>query len=338
LEIKKNNVKVVFFQRKPRPNKNFSIEILFDQIRSNLPKEIECAVEISKYYSKGLLKRLYISFAAMFKQGDVNHVTGDVNFLAIFLKKRKTVLTILDLGLMGHPNPIARKILQYFWIQLPVTRAGYVTTISTATKNELLKFSNIQESKVQVLYIPVANSMEYKPKVFNTEKPVILQIGTKDNKNLVRLSQALKGIPCQLSIVGVLTEGQLISLQENVIDYTNVVNISNEELKQKYEEADLLAFVSTYEGFGMPIVEAQIVGRPVITSNLLSMPEVAGEGAHFIDPYNVEDIRTGILKIIEDDNYRNELIEIGRKNAIRFSVETISNQYAELYKSILKAN
>lgn len=328
-------MKVVFFQRKPRPNKNFSIEILFDQIRSNLPKEIECIVEISNYYSKGLFKRLYISFDAMFKQGDVNHVTGDINFVAIFLKKNKTILTVLDLGLMNHPNPIARKILQLFWVQLPVKRAGYITTISAATKQELLKFVNVNEKKIRVMYIPVAKLMEYKPKEFNEGCPEILQIGTKDNKNILRLAEALNGISCKLQIVGELTGKQIQTLELNQINYSNSVNISNEELKNSYESADMLAFVSTYEGFGMPIVEAQIVGRVVITSNLLSMPEVAGEAAHLVDPYDINDIRTGILKIIEDSTYRKELIEKGRVNANRFSVDTITKQYEDLYKSIV---
>lgn len=327
-------MKVVFFQRKPRPNKNFSIEILFEQIRNHLPQDIDSVTEISKYYSKGLFNRIYITIAAAFKQGDVNHVTGDITFVTFFLKKRKTILTVLDLGLMNHPNPFLRKILQIFWVQLPVKRAGYITTISAATKTELLKFVDVDEKKVRVLYIPVADLMEYKPKEFNKEKPTILQIGTKENKNIIRLAQALKGISCKLSIVGLLTKNQISALDENAIDYVNVINISNEELKQQYEKSDMLAFVSTYEGFGMPIVEAQIVGRPVITSNLLSMPEVAGDAAHLVDPYDVQNIRNGILKIIADENYRNNLVEKGRKNAIRFSVGTITNQYAELYREI----
>lgn len=328
-------MKVVFYQRKPRPNKNFSIEILFDRIRSQLPKEIVTVTEISKYYSKGLIKRIYITMDAAFKQGDVNHVTGDVNFLTIFLKKKKTVLTVLDLGLLNHSNPLARKILKIFWIQLPVKRAGYVTTISAATKTELLKHVNVSENKVRVMYIPVADLMEYKPKPFNESKPVILQIGTKDNKNLIRLTSALKGISCHLSIVGELNEQQLNALASSGVEYTNVVNISNEELKEQYEKSDLLAFVSTYEGFGMPIVEAQIVGRPVITSNLLSMPEVANDGALLVDPYNVEEIRTGIQKIINDSNYREDLIENGKSNAKRFSVDTITKQYELLYREIV---
>jgi len=166
-------MKVVFFQRKPRPNKNFSLEILFDQIRSHLPKDIQPVTEIATYYSNGFFKRLYIALEVIFKQGDVNHVTGDINFATFFLKKKKTVLTILDVGLMNHPNPFFRKILQIFWVQIPVKRAGYVTTISVATKTELLKFVNVDEQKVQVLYIPVADLMEYKPKVFDEKKPTI---------------------------------------------------------------------------------------------------------------------------------------------------------------------
>lgn len=330
-------MKVVFFQRKPRPNKNFSLEILFDQIRENLPEDIHWTIEIAKYYSNGFLKRVYIAIAALFKQGDVNHVTGDINFVAIFLKKKKTVLTVLDLGLMKHPNPIARKILQLFWVQLPVKRAGYITTISAATKNELLKFVNVDEKKIRVLYVPVAKGLEYVPKNFNITTPIILQIGTKENKNLIRLTKALRGLSCKMEIVGELSQEQLLSLAENKIDYNNSINISNEELKEKYKQADMLAFVSTYEGFGMPIIEAQIVGRPVITSNLLSMPEVAGDGAHLIDPYNIDEIRAGIQKIIEDEEYRNNLIEKGRENALRFSVETITNEYADLYREIIRS-
>jgi glycosyltransferase involved in cell wall biosynthesis len=327
-------MKVVFFQRKPRPNKNFSLEILFDQVRAYLPKEIQSITHIASYYSNGFFKRLYIAIEVIAKQGDVNHVTGDITFATIFLKKSKTVLTILDLGLMNHSNSFLRKILQIVWVQIPVKRAGYITTISSATKQELLKVVNVNEKKVRVLYIPVAEGLEYKPKQFNSECPVILQIGTKENKNLNRLAQALNGVSCELSIVGELTKEQIEVLNENNINFKNAFNISNNELRLKYEEADLLAFVSTYEGFGMPIVEAQIVGRPVITSDLLSMPEVAGDGALLIDPYNIEEIKKGIVKIISNETYRNNLIEKGRVNAIRFGVDTITDQYAKLYHEI----
>lgn len=331
-------MRVVFFQRKPRPNKNFSLEILFDQIRENLSKDINWKIEIAKYYSNGLFKRVYIAIEAIFKQGDVNHVTGDIGFVALFLKKRKTILTILDTGILNQSSLITRKIIQLIWVQLPIKRVAYVTTISNASKKELLKYVNVDEKKVRVIYIPVSKGMEFSLKTFNTATPVILQIGTKKNKNLIRLAQALNGISCKLEIVGELNQEQLLALADSKIDFNNAVNISNEELKEKYQQADMLAFVSTYEGFGMPIVEAQLIGRPVITSNLLSMPEVAGDGAVLVNPYNIEDIRNGILKIINDKEYREQLVSNGRVNAERFLVKKIANQYTDLYKEVYISN
>ena len=331
-------MKVVFFQRKPVPNKNFSIEILFNQIRSNLPKEIVAVTEIAKYYSKGFFKRLYITIDVVFKQGDVNHITGDINFISLFLHKKKTIITFLDLRVLQNSNPIKKKILAFFWVKIPVWRSGYITTISAATKKTLLNYMNIAEDKVRVMYIPVADMMEYTPKHFDKENITILQIGTKKNKNILRLIEAIKDIPCKLEIVGILDNEQLTLLNNYKINFTNSVNISNEELKEKYIQSDLLAFVSTHEGFGMPIVEAQLVGRPVITSNLLSMPEVAGNDACIVNPYNVEEIKNGLLKIINQDNYRETLVKNGLENAKRFDVKMISEQYANLYREINNKN
>lgn len=328
-------MKVVFFQRKPRPHKNFSVEMLFDQVRSYLPSDIEYKIHIAKHYSNGFFNRLFISIDAMFNQSDVNHVTGDIGFITIFLSGKKTVLTMLDVGSLNDANPIMKKILQWFWVQWPVYKASYVTTISEASKKELLKYINVKhKKKIQIIYVPVSDQLIYVAKTFNEDCPVILQIGTKQNKNIPRLIEAIKGVNCTLEIVGVLNQSQIDILELNNINYRNSVNLTNDELRKKYEEADLVAFVSTYEGFGMPIVEAQIVGRPVVTSNILSMPEVAGNGADLVDPFDVESIRNGILRVINDTNYREKLIEAGKINAERFSAKDIANQYAKLYRSL----
>ena len=78
-------MKVVFFHRKPRPNLNFSVENLYRQIRARLPEEVHWQVKELRYFSNGFFRRLAISLEAAFNQGDVNHVTGDINFIAIFL-------------------------------------------------------------------------------------------------------------------------------------------------------------------------------------------------------------------------------------------------------------
>ena len=84
----------------------------------------------------------------------------------------------------------------------------------------------------------------------------------------------------------------------------------------------------------MPIVEAQIVGRPVVTSNCASMPEVAGDAAVLVDPFSVTSIREGFLKIITDDEYRRELVERGFSNAKRFDNVAIARQYISIYESL----
>ena len=99
--------------------------------------------------------------------------------------------------------------------------------------------------------------------------------------------------------------------------------------------ADILAFVSTYEGFGLPIIEAQAIGRVVITSNLASMPEVAGKGALFVNPFSVEEIREGIVSLIENEHDRATLIKRGLENVKRFDKEKIANQYQEIYDEFL---
>jgi glycosyltransferase involved in cell wall biosynthesis len=98
--------------------------------------------------------------------------------------------------------------------------------------------------------------------------------------------------------------------------------------------ADIIALASSYEGFGMPILEGQAVGRPVITSNILSMPEVAGNAACLVDPYDPSSIRQGILKIIQDAAYRDELVRKGFANVKRFDPQVIALQYLDLYKKV----
>ncbi|MFT3703622.1 MAG: glycosyltransferase family 1 protein [Agriterribacter sp.] len=326
-------IKVVFFQRKPLPIHK-SIEFIFEDVRQRLAGRIFSVKKVFSFYSKGIVDRLQIMVEAYKNQGDINHITGDVHFAAILLNKKKTILTIHDCGMLASSSGIKHFLFKFFWFTYPLKKCNLVTVVSETTKKELIKYTNCSSDKIHVIPVAVSSLFVYEPKPFNHIKPVILQFCTTPNKNTERVIVALKGIACDLLIIGKLTSSQKELLKQTNINYKNVENISEKELVEHYKSSDMLSFVSTYEGFGMPIIEAQATGRPVITSNISSMPEIAGKAACLVNPYNIDEIRNGILKIINDTAYRQELINEGLKNCRRFEGDTIANEYLQLYKTM----
>lgn len=329
--------RITYFLRKRRKGANFSVEQIFDDLAKRFNAKYNIHQKILPYVSSGVLKRVVNVLAAACSQGDVNHVTGDINYVAILLKKRKNISTILDLGILHRTSGLKRKILLTIWFKWPVHRSKWVTVISEATKQDLITNVKCNPDKIKVIYVPISKSFKRVNKEFNKECPTIMQIGGAPNKNLKGLIAAVQGIKCQLLIIGKISDENLKSLEQLNIDYVNKVGIPFDEVIESYVSSDILFFASTFEGFGMPILEAQAVGRPVITSNILSMPEVGGDAALYVNPLNTEEIKKAILSIIHDEKIRNSLIKKGFENAIRFDAEYIAKQYDTLYQDILNA-
>ncbi|MFB9054527.1 glycosyltransferase family 4 protein [Formosa undariae] len=330
-------MKITYFFR--HPNKNYmSIEQLFlNFIQPSLNSSIDFKNYYLKSNCKGALNRFKAIKEVVSEQGEINHITGDVHFISILLNKKKTILTIHDLEFIERESGLKRWFLKFFWVTLPIYRVRFITTISEETKIQLLKMiPKRMTSKIVVIPNCInTDQITFNPKPSIDTIPVLLQIGTRHNKNIGNLIKAIVGIPCILNIVGELNEEQLEMLAENKIQYFNFVNISYPKIVDLYKQCDIVTFISTYEGFGLPILEANATGRPVITSNVSCMPEVSGGSTLLVNPYDVVEIRNGIYKLIKDQELRDFLVAKGQENVKRYSSAKIAESYELLYNQIL---
>ncbi len=267
----------------------------------------------------------------------VNHVTGDINFSVVFMFRAKTVLTIHDLGLVEHYHGFRRFIFRLFWFYLPVKRADIVTCISQKTKEGLVKLLRVHPDKIRVIHNPVGIHYKYTEHRFNSQCPVILHVGTNSKKNLARVIMALQGIPCELRIIGKLGPRLIELLKKHGIRYSNVYNLTEEEVVHEYNQCDVVSFPSLYEGFGMPIIEGQTTGRVVLTSLREPMTEVAGQGALFVDPTDVASIREGFKRLIAEPELRDRLIWEGRRNAEQYQPRVIADAYQRIYDELSRS-
>jgi glycosyltransferase involved in cell wall biosynthesis len=334
--MKGNKSKIIFFIRKKRKIGNNSIENYFNTVVSNVNSEFDSKLIAMPFFSNGLINMVLNSIFCYFNQGDVNHVTGDIHYVTIFLKKSKTILTIHDCGRILDLSGIKLSIYKLLWFDLPINKSRFITTVSEYSKEEILKYTNCKIDKIKVIHVCNDEDFKKRPEKRISEIPIILQIGTTKNKNLENLITALKNLKIKLIIIGPVSH-KINKLLKNcvfayeVFDY----NLSKIELIDQYYKSDILTFVSTLEGFGMPIIESNSIGIPVLTSNITSMPEIAGEAALIVNPYDINEIKSGILKLISDSVYRNDLIIKGFQNTTRFNSTIITNEFIKLYKKIL---
>src|SRR5690606_4105122 len=270
------------------------------------------------------------------RKADVYHITGHVHYLAMRFSPANTVLTIHDVRFLDEPSRLKRFILKKLYLDRPVKRLRYITAISENTKRAIVDATGCDKNKIRVIPVPLIGDVraDNDAKTFNKDKPRILQIGTMKNKNLPRLIEALAGINCHLRIVGKLDAEQAAALAKYSVEFSNDFDIDDDAIRNEYAKADIVAFCSTLEGFGLPIIEAQAMGKPVVTSNIAPMAETSGGAAVLVDPFDAASIREGVCSVINDDVLRRAMIEKGAENVERFDPAKIAAQYERLYDEI----
>jgi glycosyltransferase involved in cell wall biosynthesis len=271
--------------------------------------------------------------------------TPDVLFVPAhtvpIIHPKKTIVTIHGLEYEYCPEAYSlwERIYMHYSIMLSCRVASTVICVSENTKQDVMKLYAVPEENIQVVYEGYTekaqspnDKFQTKPKAQMTNsKPHLLFIGRlEERKNVVRMIEAFEvlkekyRIPHELVLVGKPGYGyeriahklQATSYKLEIRELGYVSEIVKWEL---LKNADVFLFPTLYEGFGIPVLEAQSVGVPVVTSNISSLPEVAGDGAVLVDPESVESIAEGIYRVLSDQALRSGIMEKATRNAGRFS-------------------
>lgn len=286
-----------------------------------------------------------LSLEMLFDKLDVLFAPGHV--LPIFHPKN-SVVTIHGLEFEYFPEFYPILHLKYLkWAtKYAANHAKKIIAVSQNTKDDLIMFYGVNPKKITVIHHGISMS----PITYENQRkhqwdyalPYILFLGTKEKKKnisgLIKAFNFLKekyNIPHKLILAGgrpnkKFYKGENIKkdigdlkCQEDII---NLDFVSEEEKWNLLKNAQVFIYPSFYEGFGMPILEAQSVGVPVITSDVSALPEVAGNGALSVDPKSIEEMAQAIYKVIKNKDLRNEFIKMGYENIKRFSWEKCARE------------
>jgi len=247
-------------------------------------------------------------------------------------RQAKKATIVYDMVPWLYPATQTKRIIKTHQARMKWVKkeADLILAISQSTKNDLIKISSIAANKIKVVY-PAIDKNLFQPQ---NQKEIdrikrkyqlnnyLLAVSTQEpRKNFHRIINAfrqLKKSSLQLAIAGKTGWGK-----KNKTAGRNNIKIlgyvPDKDLPALYNGAKIFLYPSLYEGFGMPILEAQACNCPVITSNISSMPEIAGDGAVLINPEKTNEIKKAIETISRNENLRKDLITKGQANVKRFS-------------------
>lgn len=267
----------------------------------------------------------------------------------------KTVLTVHDMAVFSYPQAYGKRFVIYArqLLKRGITNADKIITVSQATQCELLRYFPEAEAKVTPILNGIGQEffdaaglnqgqVDETCRRLAIPQPYILFVGNLElKKNLNRLIEAFKklrsssSLTHSLVIVGSgLSEGPGSGIsseqkKQNAIHFTGY--IEDKDLPTLYRGADLVAYPSLYEGFGMPVSEGMAAGVPVLTSSVSSLPEVAGGAAMLVDPMDTDDIAKGLHRALTDSAWQSFAVDAGHTRANELSWAANAKKTADIY-------
>jgi glycosyltransferase involved in cell wall biosynthesis len=272
------------------------------------------------------------------------------NFIPLGIKAKKTVTTVYDFSFYLHPEWHPKARVDYFSKNFfkRIEKSDSIITISKYVEREALEILKIKDCRIVTVYPGLSDifkaTEDEKIKTRLPENYILFVGSIEPRKNLVSLLKAYLLLQeyirkdFKLLLVGFKgwgnkEIGELLDKLKGAVDYLGYVD--NEELANLYRGASCFVYPSLYEGFGLPPLEAMACGCPVVTSNVTSLPEVCGDAAHYVDPYDVESIAEGMHKVLMDGAMRRNLIEKGLERVKLFSWEKAAKEHLEVFEEVV---
>ena len=271
-----------------------------------------------------------------------------------------SVITVHDPAALRYPEHVSKANRAYYRKYMPMftSEASKIITVSEFSKREIIDLLEVPENKVDVIYNGVSPVYRQRPDFdkstaqakWSGGKPYILYVGAiHPRKNVARLILGYErfreenpDLDHQLVIGGRLSwkfadveQAYEKSRFKNSIHFTGFV--PEEQLPDLVEGAELLSYLSYYEGFGLPVIEAMASGVPVLTSKDSSMSEISDGAAFLVDPFDIEAIAAGLGEMILNSELRNQCIDRGAEVCLRYSWDETARQTYEVLKAVSQA-
>ena len=328
-------------------------------------KDLAFEKNTCRLFPYGVYRRVWhyipLAYRTLFRrQVDVTHF---FNFIVPPRIEGKVINTIHDLTFEFYPETMDQKNLKRIQsdIHYSIQRADKIVTISQCSKKDIVETLKVDERKIEIIYPGVNEAAFSKTYIVDTLKRVkakyqlpdqyILYMGTLEpRKNIPSIIEAFyhlrKDGDKSVQQVKLVLAGKKGWLFEEIFNKVKALGLEEDVIFTDYvEEADkgviyhlakLFVFPSLYEGFGIPVLEAMASGIPVMTSNVSSLPEVAGEAALLINPRDMIAMAQGMHQILTDETYRMMMIEKGKIQARKFNWGDSAAKLHELYISVIR--
>lgn len=264
-----------------------------------------------------------------------------INFVGIgpiFYKNK--IMFLYDLAFKHHPEWFSYSFQKSYNLLIPksLKNSRRIITDSNFVKADIIETYKVSEKKVDVIY--PAPSLKFINKGLKKEKTILTVSSLDPRKNLKRVINAFNGINSEYKLMIVGAKNKTFSdigfdkngINKNII-FTGY--LTDEELIDTYNKAEIFIYASLFEGFGIPPLEAQACGCACIVSNVTSLPEVYKESVEYFDPNSIESIKNKIKEVINNKSKIEKLKNLGFENTNRFSWDTATFKLESIIKELI---